>query len=83
MTPVTIWNKIIPVNKRLPKANNIPIDLRLSAAMSGKRQLQIPITKRTTPVNWPNVIKSGVASQPVPSAIQIDPKNNEPKPNPY
>ena len=48
---LTIWNKIIPVNKRLPRANNIPIDLRFSAAMSGKRQLQIPITKRTTPVN--------------------------------
>ena len=47
--------------------------------MSGKRQLQIPITKRTTPVNWPNVIKSAVASHPVPRAIQIDPKN-EPKP---
>ncbi len=48
--------------------------------MLGKRQLQIPITKRTTPVNWPNVIKSGVVSHPLPRAIQIDPKNNYPKP---
>ena len=80
IAPVTIWNKIIIVNKRLPKANSIPIALRFSTAMSGNLQLQIPITKSTTPVNWPKVIKSGVASQPVTSAIQIDPKNNDPKP---
>ena len=74
IAPVTIWNKIIAVNKSPPKANNIPIDLILSPATSGNLQLQMPLTSRTTPVNCPNAIKSGVASQPVPWAIQSDPK---------